>query len=365
MSLRNPSRRRWLTATASALLTSSFGGPASARTSVRAKTLRRWRTGNQLLAPPAATVDRVLCAGDESLALFDIDASRPNWQVAHELPGGVVFRPRIGGNVAVCGGEEALGAWQLSTGNVLWHHAAKQQTGVPCLHDGRVFVGDGHELICLDLKTGREHWRFAAVPDTLISYAPVGIDDTIYVGPGDGRLYALDASDGHLRWTQNHIDEWQYLRQLHVAGNVLIAGSYREVLYGIDRAGGGVLWRFKAGNFINSQHVAGGVAYLWSPTGWLYAIDTHDGKVRWRHRTTDYLGHAHNWASVLAELVVVQNRLYVLDLDNVLHVLDTADGREILDLRLPEPVRPFVLPLAGNRLLFGTQTGELIQVAPT
>lgn len=357
------SRRRWLTAAALGLLASSLSRPTLARLSARARILRRWPTGNQLLAPMAAADGLVLCGGDECLALFDLDAKQPRWQIAHALPGGVAFRPRIAGDIALCGGEEALGAWQLSSGNPLWRYAAKQQTGVPCLHNGRVFVGDGHELLCLDLLSGHEKWRFAAVPDTLISFAPVGADGAVYVGPGDGQLYALDGNDGSLRWKLNRIDEWQYLRQVHVAGEVLVAGSYKEILYGIDLARGTVRWRFNAGNFINSQHIADGVAYLWSPTGWLYAIDTRSGEVRWRHRTTDYRGSTGNWASIMAELVVFQERLYVLDLDNVLHVLDITHGHEVLRLKLPEPVSPFVLPLPAKRLLFGTPTGDLIQVA--
>ncbi len=355
-------RRRWLMTVALGLLSSSLSSPTLAQPSAKARIVRRWETGNSLLAPLAAANGLVLCGGDERLALFDPDTDQPRWQIAHALPGGMVFRPRIAGDVALCGGEEALGAWQLSTGKPLWRRPAEQQTGVACVHQGRVFVGDGHQLLCLDLHSGREYWRFAAVPDTLISYAAAAADNTLYVGPGDGRLYALDVSDGRLRWTLNHIEEWQYLRQLHVAGEVLVAGSYKEMLYGIDRARGEVLWRFNAGNFINSQHIANGVAYLWSPTGWLYAIDTRNGELRWRHRTTDYRGSTGNWASILAELVVLQDRLYALDLDNMLHILDATHGREVLRLKLPESVRPFVLPLAANRLMFGTQSGELIQV---
>ncbi len=363
MSLGSLSRRRWAALTLG-LLTSLLGSPVLARPPVRAKVARRWPTGNQVLAPLAVKDSCVVCGGDESLALVDLAETQPRWQIAHGLSGGVVFRPRIAGDVVLCGGEEALGAWQLSTGKALWRLPAKQQVGVPCIHKGRVFVGDGHELLCLDLSNGQEYWRFPAIPDTLISYAPVGSGDQVYAGPGDGCLYALEASDGRLRWTLNRIEEWQYLRQLHITGGVLVAGSYKEILYGIDPLRGEVLWRFNAGNFINSHHVADGIAYLWSPTGWLYAIDTQDGGVRWRHRTTDYQGGSGNWASLMAELVVFQDRLYALDLDDVLHVLDATHGHEVLRLKLPEAVRPFVIPMAENRLLFGTKSGDLIQVVP-
>jgi len=306
----------------------------------------------------------VFCAGERSITLIDVAAGQSLWQREHDLPGGVVFRPRVADGIAICAGEEALGAWQVGSGKPLWRYRAREQLGVPSLHDGQVFVGDGHELVCLNLATGKERWRFAAIADNLISYAPTATGDMVFVGPGDGRLYALAVTDGSLRWQVNHIDEWQYLRQLHVAGKVLVAGSYKEILYGIDILRGEILWRFNAGNFINSHHVAAGRAYLWSPTGWLYAIDARTGNIHWRHLTTDYSTGRNHWASLLAELVVLEDRLYALDIDNVLHVLKTTDNHELMRLKLPEAVQPFLLPLSPNRLLFGTKTGDLLQVLP-
>jgi outer membrane protein assembly factor BamB len=322
--------------------------------------LRRWSSGNVRLAPPTQVGARVLFAGERTLGLLDPSATRPLWTTPHQLPEGAVFRPRAAGGIAVCGGLEEIAAWRINDGKLLWRHPARTQNGVPCLHAGRAYYGDGHELSAIDLASGKTLWRFAAVADTQISYAPTAAGDTIFVGPGDGRLYALDTADGRPRWTLDRMAEWQYLRQLHVSGNVLVAGSYKEILYGIDVASGKILWTFNAGNFINSHHVAAGVAYLWSPTGWLYAIDAQTGAMRWRHRTTDYSGSQSNWASLLAELVTRDSHLYAFDLDHVLHVLDTAAGNEIARLALPEPMQPFVLPLAAGKLLFGAENGDLL-----
>ncbi|MFZ4539946.1 MAG: PQQ-binding-like beta-propeller repeat protein [Propionivibrio sp.] len=83
----------------------------------------------------------------------------------------------------------------------------------------------------------------------------------------NGVLYALSLADGALKWRLDDSREWQYIRQMYVSGQVLVAGTYTELLYGIAVDSGKILWKFKAGNFINSHHVAGGSAYLWSPTG--------------------------------------------------------------------------------------------------
>jgi hypothetical protein len=118
----------------------------------------------------------------------------------------------------------------------------------------------------------------------------------------------------------------QYLRQLHLSGDLLVAGGYTERLYGISVQNGVVLWAFNAGNLINSHRVSIETAYLWSLTGWVNAIDTATGQACWRHRTTDHTDAAANWAAVMAELVVEDRRLYALAMDGVLHVLDTEAG---------------------------------------
>lgn len=354
-----PGRRRCLSLLGLGLLAPL--APAHAKPATP-RLLRRWPTGNRLLAPVARFDRGIVCVGDRSLALIDPEMAEPVRILAHGLAGGAVFRPRIAGEFAICAGRQEIGAWNLTTGLCAWRHRARWQLGAPCVHDEQVFFGDGHELVALDLADGAARRRFAAVADTLISYAPAASGDTVLVGPGDGRLYALSTSNGRLRWKLDGTEEWQYLRQLHVGGEVLVAGGYKEKLYGIDIASGRRLWEFSAGNFINSHHVADGTAYLWSPTGWLYAIDTTSGQVRWRHRTTDYRGDAGQWASVHAELATLGDHLYALDLANVLHVLSTVDGREIARHALPEPVRPFVLPLARDQVMIGVTSGDLLLV---
>lgn len=319
----------------------------------------RWVSGNRRLAPPSLIDGRVLFAGDASIGRLDPAQAQIQWSTPHGLPGAAVFRPRGTTDLLLAGSLGQLAAWQPGTDEAHWRYTAQTQIGTPCLAGKHLYAGDGHELLAFDAHSGSIRWRFAAIADTRISYAPVVAGEIVFVGPGDGRLYALASDDGQPRWIVERMAEWQYLRQLQVSGEVLVAGGYKEKLYGLDLADGRQRWAFSAGNFINSQHVADGVAYLWSPTGWLYAIETASGVMRWRHRTSDYRGGSASWASVMAELVTAEGKLHALDLANVLHVLATDSGEEIARVTLPEAVQPWVLPLAGGELLFGSREGLL------
>lgn len=321
---------------------------------------KRWATGNATLNPPAFADGRIYFCGDMTFGSIAPGGDIPLWVKTYVNGKPAAFRPRTAKRHMICGGRHWIGAFDRETGEQAWRHDAAIQTGVPLVTAETTFFGDGHEIIAVETRTGAMKWRFAGVPDTLASYAPMMSGDTLLAGPGDGRLYALSAVDGSLRWQIDGRSEWQYLRQLHVDGGTLVAGSYKEKLFGIAIEDGTRLWSFNAGNFINSHHVAAGVAYLWSPTGFVYAIDTQSGAVRWRHQTTDYDHSSGNWASLMAELVTHTDGLYALDMDNVLHVLNLTDGSERARARVPGRVRHAVMPLDQSGLAFPLVGGDLM-----
>ncbi len=355
-------RRRLLRAATAGLL----AGPALAVAGVgrTLESLGLWQTGNATLSPLAQAEGVVFFNGDRTFGAIAPDRAAPLWEREHALDGAAAFRPRIFGAMALFSGQHWMSAVDRASGETAWTYRARVQTGAPLATDRVVCFGDGHEFVALDPATGAERWRVAGVPDTLASYAPTIASETVLASSGDGVLRALSAHDGAALWTADRSAEWQYLRQLHVHGDILVAGSYKEKLFGVSVHDGAALWSFNAGNFINSHHVADGAAYLWSPTGWIYAIDAETGAVRWRHRTTDYNGGAGNWASVMAELVSHDGRLHVLSMDNVLHVLDVADGDEVASAAVPARIRHAVLPLPGLGFAFPTTKGAVLITAP-
>lgn len=355
-------RRHLLSALAAGLPALALPAVAWADEVAGPQVARRWDSGNALLAPLTAHGSDVLFAGNHGLGRIDPGQALPIWQAAHGLSREAVFRPRVAGELVLCGGLAEIGAWHLARGDRRWIYPAREQLGVPCATPEHTYVGDGHDMLCLDNASGTVRWRFAGTPDTLTAYAPTLSQNTLLFAPGNGLLYALDAGQGELQWQLDRSHEWQYLRQLHVSGEVLVAGSYKELLYGISVHDGRVLWTFNAGNFINSHHVAGNTAYLWSPTGWVYAIDIQNGSVRWRHRTTNYRSARSNWGPLMAELVTDDLHLYALDMQQVLHVLDRQSGEEVQRLVMPQRMRPTVVPFAGRQAMLASDAGEVLLV---
>lgn len=357
-----PNRRSVLTGFGAGLILGPARGLARGGLATLA-TLARLATDNHKLAPITLLPGGLAFAGDRTLGRISTAGLEVDWQSRHGFDSPAEFRPRLADEVLICGGRRWLAAYDLASGAEIWRHVAKIQTGVPYVGAQEVVFGDGHRIMALDLKTGQERWHFDGVPETLASYAPTATQDTVYAGPGDGHLYALALDGGALRWKVDGLERWQYLRQIQIDGKVLVAGSYKEILTGLSLETGETLWEFNAGNFINSQHVAHGAAYLWSPTGWIYAIDSQSGRVRWRHLTTDYDQSAGNWASVLAEVQSTDDRLYVLDLEDVLHVIDQATGEIHQAAEVPGAIRHAVLPIPGLGLAFPTLSGEVLVTA--
>lgn len=358
-------RRAFLKLTAGGLVLPAV--PAFARAAAPVtdlETLHLWETGNTRLSPLAAEGRRIAFCGDVSFGIVTPGEATPLWR-RDALEGGGVFSPRFAGAALVITNPKRMTACDPQTGATLWSYYARIQIGVPFIDDGRIHFGDGHEIVSLDLASGKEIWRHAGVPDTLASYAPVTSGGFVLAGPGDGRLYALDRETGAVAWQVDRSGEWQYLRQLRVHEGILVAGSYKEKLFGIATADGAPLWEFNAGNFINSHHVAEGTAYLWSPTGWIYAINAETGAVRWRSLTTDYDETESNWGPLMAELVVSGGLLHALDMKDTLHLLDVADGTQTRRIHLPEPIRHAVLPVPGAGIAFPTMSGKVLFGAET
>ena len=338
-----------------------FPAGAIAGPLARPRRIVEWDSGSEVLAPLTLHQGNVLFAGDRTIGRIDLKTSKVAWKHAHGLSDEAVYRPRAVGKQMLVGSLHELGAWDLARGRRTWLRRAAIQMGVPFVSQKVSYVGDGHELLAVDNSNGEVRWKFAGVLDTLSSYAPVQWGDTVYWGPGDGILYAIHATSGHLKWRLDRSAEWQYLRQIYVGNGVLVAGTYKELLLGISLEDGKVLWAFNAGNFINSHHVAGTTAYLWSPTGWVYAIDILSGEVLWRHQTTNYGQSSGNWGAMMAEIVVHGGLLYALDMNNVLHLLDVEDGREIRRIAFQQELRPVVLPGNGSWAVVATDSGRIQQ----
>jgi len=148
-------------------------------------------------------------------------------------------------------------AWVYTTGETRGHEAT------PIVVDGVLFATSTWSIVfALDAKTGRELWRYdPKVPrwkgrDACCDAVNRGVavwQGRVYVGALDGRLIALDARTGTLRWEVQTTDPAKsytitgaprVVKDLVVIGNGGAEFGVRGYFSAYDAATGALRWRF-------------------------------------------------------------------------------------------------------------------------
>ena len=114
-----------------------------------------------------------------------------------------------GGKLLFGSGDGNLYALDAATGRELWRAAlGGAVASTPAVSSGLVFATSRQKHVtALDLDTGKVRWRFETGPDRPFDWewdfwlsSPVVDRGTLYVGSGDGNLYAFEALSGRKLW---------------------------------------------------------------------------------------------------------------------------------------------------------------------
>jgi len=295
----------------------------------------------------------------------------------------IVSSPVLDDGVVYVGSDDgSVYAIDAATGRLRW----QRRTGgpvasTPAIASGRLYVSsyDG-KIYALDVRTGEPLWKFAtggerrfeakglhgmlpkqqtiADPFDVFLSSPVVAEGSVYVGSGDGNLYALDAATGEPRWTFRTGDVVHASPAF--ADGVVYVGSWDGDLYAVDARTGAEKWRFRGGQdpaihnqvgFQSSPAVVDGVVYVGCRDANLYAIDAATGREKWR------VNHEGSW--VIASPTVARGRVFYATSDSSLYlVVDAATGKEIV--RRDSRAYVFSSPqLAGDVVLVGVLNGTL------
>jgi outer membrane protein assembly factor BamB len=269
--------------------------------------------------------------------------------------GGRIFAsPAVVDSTAYIGSTDGyVYALATGTGALRW----KRQTGgrvasSPAVAGSRVYVEsyDG-KLYALDAATGAIAWtfrtggerRFAGrhlhgfppdaetMPDPFDVYlsSPVVWQELVIFGSGDGRVYALNAGTGQVRWSYRTGDVVH--ASPAVADGVVYIGSWDGSLYALEAATGRLVWRFATGQdpdihnqvgFQSSAAIVDGVVYVGCRDAHLYAVDARTGRRRWAYSTQG--------AWVISSPAVADGRVYFGTGDSRRFVaLDARTGAEV------------------------------------
>lgn len=153
-------------------------------------------------------------------------------------------------------------------------------TSAPAIAAGALYVGSGDGFVyALQTPGGREAWRHRI--GRSVRATPLALDDRVIVGDTEGEVAALSRLDGSTLWrTKFRADVVGALRAS--AGHVLLTIEDGSVI-ALDPANGRNIWqrRFQ-GPLSNMAAIGDNAIVLSSDIGFVLALDARDGATLWQ-----------------------------------------------------------------------------------
>ncbi len=289
------------------------------------------------------------------------------------------------GRVFVKDAEGTVSAFEAATGKLMWRKALKNDKardndefgGGLAYYSGRLFVTTGFAFVfSLDPNTGDEVWR--APVSAPVRGAPTVFQDRVLAISIDGRLHALAAADGSEQWDYPSLSETAAFMagtSPAASGDIVVAPFSSGELVALRLDNGKQVWNE---SLIGQRRGPGGPvaamvdirgrpvidrdrAIAIGSAGQIAAIDLRTGARLWEKSIA---GAQTPW--------VAGSQVYVISGSAEIICLNRNDGKvhwvtpltAFKDKKKREPIVWAGPVLAGDRLLIGGSTGELLSVSP-
>lgn len=297
----------------------------------------------------------VVAAADGTVEAFNRLDGKSLWDV--DLDVDLTAGAGIGGGrVLVASADGRVWALSQDTGEVLWNtQMGGEVLAPPQADDDLVAVQtfDGR-LVGLDATTGVRRWSHASAVPVLMLRAtgtPLLVDGAVIAGFANGKVVAVDASNGKLFWearvgASQGSSEIERLTDvsgdLLVSDETLFAVSYQGLLNAIELRSGRRLWQRDASSYVGLAEGLKNI-YVAGAAGSVLAFAKNDQGVRWEQ--TALARRQLSGPAVLGDVVAVG------DLEGYVHLLSQQDGRFVGRVRVDRKgVR--VAPLVVGDLLY-------------
>jgi outer membrane protein assembly factor BamB len=225
-------------------------------------------------------------------------------------------------------------AWRIYTGG--------EVIASPTIVDGVVYIGSGNGVMyAMDAATGAKRWSVSL--GSAISATAAVDGGSVYVGARDGNFFALSAATGkeiwrfatgapmELHWGHESGDYWTSSPAVR-GGTVVFGGSDGNV-YALSAATGKLLWKSPTeGRVHSSPAIDGDNVVIGSFDGTVRCYSLATGKERWKFATTGTTLESKNFGydrrTVQSSPVIVNGVAVVGARDGFIYAIDVATGKE-------------------------------------
>lgn len=211
--------------------------------------------------------------------------------------------------------------------------------GSPVVVDETVYLGssDG-KLYAIDGVYGEKKWEF----DTggKIWTSPVVEDGVIYVSNYDRKLFAVSSTDGTMIWKTELPSS--IASSPSVSGDSIFLGTFDSRLQAIDRTNGSEKWNFKGGNwFWSTPLVNDSTVYAGCLDNKIYAIDASTGKELWQFAAS---------GPIVATPVLTDGLIVLASKVGDIYILDASKGSLVRSVNIGSPI--MAPPLVEGNMLY-------------
>ncbi|TKJ43418.1 cell surface protein [candidate division TA06 bacterium B3_TA06] len=169
-------------------------------------------------------------------------------------------------------------------GNLKWsYQTGFKLSSISIGSDGTLYCSTRDTVFCAISSDTTIKWSFHN--RARMTPAAIGSDGTIYIGAWNCYFYALDPSDGSVKWSYLTKDMITAPPVIGPDGTIYV-GCFDESVYAFD-PDGNLKWRYTLNSLISDSPAvaADGTIYVASTDeGALYALNP-DGTLRWRYKT--------------------------------------------------------------------------------
>jgi len=255
-----------------------------------------WRqpVGSEVLAPPAVSANIIVFRSvDGRLRGLSVADGRELWTIEQNLAA-LTLRgdtpPQIAGQVVVSGFDNGrVGAYELTTGNILWEIPIANPSGANEL-DRLVDISGGLQVVGNDVYTVGYHGRAVSIDlntglvlwqQELSSFAGSGVDiNHVYVTDDVSSVIALDRRGGVTQWRQDALRLRDVTAPARFGGAVVV-GDLEGYVHWLDPQDGRFVARTKAApdRITGAPLVIGQRMYIQADDGTVAAFALRDDSV--------------------------------------------------------------------------------------
>jgi outer membrane protein assembly factor BamB len=235
----------------------------------------------------------------------------------------------------------------MNTGKIRWRKNFRRKPGLSVLPGDSMFYlfwySEDPTVLALDYLTTRKRWSLSAggFSDCAVT------SHALYVGTGQGRLYAIDPLSGEKLWRHAF---GHPIRGVAASGDSLVVVLTEDGEVRCFRANGDQAWQVSVGSEFTARPVIGQHVFIGSTDGLCRSLSLRDGHVLWQRQLD---------GGIFKACGKDGESVYWGTAKGFIYRLDAETGEPVWSVQVSSAVGTIPL-VCGSTVLAGLQKEQLI-----